>query len=863
MLNSVNTKHFKTIENYSTKIKKSAPISMLTTENTIFIKTNQNKLTSNYLINGNQIRHNKNHLSTIINHSRTINKSLKNSNLIKSVNVDILDNKDFKNINQKINEIINNKNIQNIHYRGTNSFIKMGRRSKNNLSSVNSINANSLNNHLFNFYGINNKLNNSSVKGKPKVRNKLEKYKDNKITNENDYKNFNSTYTMEAKTSTLKRSNNKEKANLNYKKIDPNINRTTYFKKFNNSNNLSNLIKSSNHDNLYYRTIDSYQDKEKEKDKIINKMKRQFYYTKRNRNNKYISSVERKKEKSLAERRQRAKKPISYLMKNNLIDLMNNLKNDDNSRINLNNLYNKVPKEKIGIKKIEVKEQKIKNKEFKKINYKKNIYDLHSYNYNLTLDNEDNAKKTKTIEVGSIEYNNKFTTNKTSSSTQKRLLKIKKENNSKNDLQKNNNIVNNNYFNINNTFIFDTVGTKLNPQDLRKLMNENKNSTNINYTEINDYSSNVYKTVEASDLRNKNHIIKNLNNFFKKDNKSKIIKKNNNNYINILITDKNYINNKTNIPKLSKNKISLIKTNIDKNYFHIISTTDNNNIQSKNKTKNNYKTLKISHNEDKIINNLNLNNKKIIKKNSNNNNIYNKITKQKKTENKENISKNTKLDKFNSIINTCMNNTTNNSIQKEKKIRKDITKGKNEFNNINLNIRKNKIMFYKIMSNKNKNKSYSKQKLTQFKIKEDELFEPNKNNVDKIPKIAEGDIKNKYINNFDNNRIYNEHENNNYANKNSFIEIDDEDMILEKDLLNKKQNSFELISISDNENENNKINKEEEKEDNFDDLNTIIQKINFNDKQIVNNDIFSLNDKKYKEYSKKFDNRFHKWIKNE
>ena len=88
-------------------------------------------------------------------------------------------------------------------------------------------------------------------------------------------------------------------------------------------------------------------------------------------------------------------------------------------------------------------------------------------------------------------------------------------------------------------------------------------------------------------------------------------------------------------------------------------------------------------------------------------------------------------------------------------------------------------------------------------------------------------------------------------------------MILEKDLLNKKQNSFELISISDNENENNKINKEEEKEDNFDDLNTIIQKINFNDKQIVNNDIFSLNDKKYKEYSKKFDNRFHKWIKNE
>ena len=99
-------KRYKTIQNYST-LNKKTPISILTAENTIFIKTNQNKLTSNYLKNGYQIRHNKNYLSTTINQSQNINNSLKNTiSLEKSILTKNFEKKNVKDINNKLNVLL-------------------------------------------------------------------------------------------------------------------------------------------------------------------------------------------------------------------------------------------------------------------------------------------------------------------------------------------------------------------------------------------------------------------------------------------------------------------------------------------------------------------------------------------------------------------------------------------------------------------------------------------------------------------------------------------------------------------------------------------------------------------------------------
>ena len=47
-----------------------------------------------------------------------------------------------------------------------------------------------------------------------------------------------------------------------------------------------------------------------------------------------------------------------------------------------------------------------------------------------------------------------------------KIIKINKDILTKTNLNENNNIINNNYYNINNTFIFDTNGNKLAQYDL-------------------------------------------------------------------------------------------------------------------------------------------------------------------------------------------------------------------------------------------------------------------------------------------------------------------------------------------------------------------------------------------------------------
>ena len=422
MKNNVNNQLFQTIQNYSTTMKRTIPISILTAENTIFIKTNQNKLTSNYLRNGNQIKQNKN-ISTTINQTQKLNNSLKNTFTLRKSNlITKLDMKNLKDLNNKLIEILKNKKIQKNYINGANSFIKIDRRNnKSNLSSINTINENNNDNHIFNYFKNARKLDTSSINEKYKIQKKLIKNYDiqnrNFYENEKEKNNFNSTYTIGIKKSMLKQ-NNKTKKNSMSKKNDINMNKTMFFKKFNYSkNNYSNLIKCSNYDNIYFRTLDSYMDKEK--DYNSNRIKKKFFYSKR-LNNKYIYSIEKKKEKSLAEKRQRAKKPISYLIKNNYLNVKDNPTNINRIAIDLNN-------EKNEIKKIIKKPIRRKNTNSRIINYKKNIYNIDNYNYTINLESEEKNKNRKVSDMKEIELNNDNFKTMPNFEEENKIIKINKD----------------------------------------------------------------------------------------------------------------------------------------------------------------------------------------------------------------------------------------------------------------------------------------------------------------------------------------------------------------------------------------------------------------------------------------------------
>ena len=80
---------------------------------------------------------------------------------------------------------------------------------------------------------------------------------------------------------------------------------------------------------------------------------------------------------------------------------------------------------------------------------------------------------------------------------------------------------------------------------------------------------------------------------------------------------------------------------------------------------------------------------------------------------------------------------------------------------------------------------------------------------------------------------------------------------------NKKKNqnsSFELISLDENNSNENTKEKNEKDEDNFDDINSIIKKIDFNENENMNIDIFSLDNDKYKEFHNIFDKKFEQYF---
>ena len=125
----------------------------------------------------------------------------------------------------------------------------MDRSNNSNISSLNTINGfSSNNNHIFNLYSMTKKLKNSSVKGKHKLKKKLKIFDENKKFNQNemDKNNINSIQSIGTKASPQNR-NKKIKINSLSKK-----DKTDFYKKMSYLNNLSSLIASSNHDNIYY-----------------------------------------------------------------------------------------------------------------------------------------------------------------------------------------------------------------------------------------------------------------------------------------------------------------------------------------------------------------------------------------------------------------------------------------------------------------------------------------------------------------------------------------------------------------------------------------------------------------------------------
>ena len=446
-MNNVNENKSKKIQNYSNTMKKSLPISIVTGRDTIFIKAKPNKLAYNYINSGKQIKNN-NILINSINQSSDNNKSLKNTftlykqSNIKSLNDTNIENKNKKLNNSKLNDLIKIKKISNnnIHYRGTNSYIKINRRNNKNYSIINNSS-----NHIFNFFNFIHKMkDNSSIKEKNKTKNKINQKEVNKnIIKKNTIIN----------ATTNERYNPKRKKNNN-----KSINRSSFQKKYNFSNNLSNI----NKEYIIFRTIEN----EKDGNFITNRGKFNFprrkleFQNKKSINNKYLHSIEKKKEKSLAEKRNNAKKPISYLAKINLFN-ENDAKRHMKSNIIIN--LNKINNSNKSNEKNREKDKKNRIANYNRNNCDLNILNNSNYNFHKT-ENTIRIKKPNN-ELFNINNNNKDIKVKTGFN-EKKEVQINNNKNKDNlygstiikdktNSSSNNIVNNNNYYSINNTFIFD------------------------------------------------------------------------------------------------------------------------------------------------------------------------------------------------------------------------------------------------------------------------------------------------------------------------------------------------------------------------------------------------------------------------
>ena len=136
------------------------------------------------------------------------------------------------------------------------------------------------------------------------------------------------------------------------------------------------------------------------------------------------------------------------------------------NQTNINRIAFDLNNEKNEIKKIIKKPIRRKNTNSRIINYKKNIYNIDNYNYTINLESEEKNKNRKVSDMKEIELNNDNFKTMPNFEEENKIIKINKDILTKKNLNENNNIINNNYYNINNTFIFDTNGNKLAQYDL-------------------------------------------------------------------------------------------------------------------------------------------------------------------------------------------------------------------------------------------------------------------------------------------------------------------------------------------------------------------------------------------------------------
>ena len=917
MNDSVNDHRLKKMNDYPNTMKKSIPISIVNGRDTIFIKTKPNKLTYNYLNNGNQIKNYRNLTNEIaVNQSSEFNNSLKNtfsiqkSKLIKSANGTILEGSNLN--SSKLNELIKIKQVPNNSnlYIGTNSFIKISRKNndiinRNKNSGINSNNVKG--NHTFNFYNYMN-VNNSSIK----KSNKLEKNKEN--INKNIRKKNNYTYITD-----------KEKNHSKGKRQNTSMNRTTNSRKYIYTNNLSNI--NYNKEINSFRTVNNYFGDKSDANKSNNNLGEKLYYPynkynidiqKRKNNHTYYNSLEKKKEKSLAEKRLIAKKPISYLIKNINQKIKN--KNVKTSLIiNVNNINNK---------KTNNDYFRERDKTNNTLNYKRRYYDINNYNNryekyekfkNYETDNKIKIKKSDNI------------TFQTTSNKDKKILYNKKDNSLRNNNFENNVVNNNTYYNINNTFIFDNSSNELFQSDLTKFLPniKNNNSMYINKnTNINNYNANFprnnYKVNNIELDKIKNKAIKKINDKIKSEtitiNKVNNLNKKstNDDYIKIVLNNNNTDNKIFNIQKFSSNRLSQIvknknnnsNYNCNQNHIKIITDIDKlyndntfNTISNKSR-RNNNNNFNIIDNASKDLVIKEYNNKKkketdynkalIKNKKEDNNNVkkskideQTKIDKGEKKENENktssikinvlnrrkshnmrNLEKKAKLDKFSikSLIKKSLKNTAINSIKKERK--KSSKLKKKEKDKSKEKMKEKELLEFKLMNIKNKsiNIVNNSQKLKEQKLKI--IKKGNKtnknNNAQKKEIIEEKKESQNLIITHENISIQTFDNDETESNKRNIKEKEKEK--------EKHYNSFEFVSLSEKKINENLLNEDDINDDNelfinenFDDINTIIRKIDFYSVSMRNNpnDIFNTNENNdlYMNYEIKFDKKFDKFIK--
>ena len=831
------------------KNQKTVPISLLSGGNSFFVKIKSNQLASNYNDTGNKIKPNatqkiNNTYFQKDNKNKSYNKYLNNSqqknSLVYAVNNSIEYNTNTNTNNTK-NTIIN-KSKQDLfnHNKDIYSFTSI---KHNNDSNVNGNNKNN-NNRTINTISLRHNCNGVLLT-------------DVELLKKNMNKN---NYTIYDNKQDNKWNNNKDKSdisiNLNNKGISYRVNKKVLINKSHtntNNNNISGtMINNSINNNSSINNNNS----------IISGSLNKRVRTMTEKSNNILNGIN----KSMTNNNQmKLYKKNQYIIKNN----RNTTKNKNLTSIisNNNTSVEKSKNKTVGKdnlseeKKIILHGQK-KNKLicYKEINdsinnnnnntnrLKDNFIETDEFNNSLSKGKAE--KKIKSINIKPNNENLRFKTNNTSKlnfntiNNNKSLIVQKKyysknNNNNKDHMNSKSNInINNN--NGKNTKLINSLGSG-DIFELNYTLTELIGPNSINY------KNRINKPINYNDKNDKNYLLKKQSDIFKqKEIKNEVKTGMGNKYLISDLTSNNPDRNKNNncpniiinnnylynyIPLITLNKSTDEDSNNNRLTLNRNSFIDNK-IDNKKYKINNSQNFQFDHSQACILNYSsfvgNNNNKRL-----NNNYIINKDNKIKinRKNNYEQITKvniNDRNSHTNLINSNSMNNNNNNNINNINKynfhskyissstIDNNINRlNKNEFNTLKNRTNSNNITECFVSKEKNNKKQKQNPPLSK---------NPKKLNI--LSLIQENSRKNKDSNVPRQRQFHSFVENDNYNkcynnNKNIYETID---YILYPDKYAIKD-SIDVL-------------------DNFDDMNTIIRKINFDNIDVKSNNIFTVNDNK-------------------